>query len=59
IKSKFFGYVVSSLAILGSLFILSGSITHPLFVYYVLICAVVMGVGFFYGTKSHVGQIES
>ncbi|MEG1407015.1 MAG: APC family permease [Ruthenibacterium sp.] len=59
IKSKFFGYVVPSLAILGSLFILSGSITHPLFVYYVLICAVVMGVGFFYGTKSHVGQIES
>ncbi|MEG1445964.1 MAG: APC family permease [Ruthenibacterium sp.] len=58
IKSKFFGYVVPSLAILGSLFILLGSITHPLFVYYVLICVAVMGIGFFYGTKSHPGQIE-
>lgn len=53
IKSKFFGYVVPILAILGSLFILSGSITHPLFIYYILICAVVMGIGGFYGTKSH------
>ena len=52
IKSKFMGYVVPMLAILGSIVILSGSITHPLFIYYVVISVFVMGAGFFYGKNA-------
>ena len=52
IKSKFMGYVVPVFAILGSLVILSGSITHPLFVYYILISVLVIGFGFYYGKNA-------
>lgn len=39
------GYVVPGLAILGSLVILSGSIKHPLFPYYFVICLMILGFG--------------
>ncbi len=48
IKSFFWGYIVPVMAILGSLVILSGSITHPLFPLYLIICYGVMGVGYYY-----------
>lgn len=51
IKSKFMGYVVPVMAIIGSLVILSGSITHPLFIYYIVICYSIMGAGYWYKAK--------
>ncbi len=42
------GYVIPVLAGIGSLVILSGSITHPLFVYYAAICFSIMIAGFLY-----------
>lgn len=51
IKSKLMGYVVPALAIIGSLVILSGSITHPLFIYYIIICVAIMGFGYWYYNK--------
>lgn len=42
------GYVIPILAILGSLVILSGSISHPLFIYYFLICFAILLAGYFY-----------
>lgn len=52
IKSKFMGYVVPVLAIMGSCVILLGSITNPYFPIYVLICLLTMTVGFVYGRKA-------
>lgn len=44
------GYIIPIFAIIGSLVIISGSITHPLFVYYFLICAsIIVAGGVFYG----------
>ncbi len=51
IKSVWIGYVVPVLATVGSLIILSGSIAHPFFVYYIIISAIVMGAGFWYGDR--------
>ncbi len=51
IKNKLMGYFVPFMAILGSLIILSGSFTNPLFIYYVIICLVIMGMGYFYYKK--------
>lgn len=48
IKSKFKGYVVPILASLGSLVIISGSVSHPLFVYYIAICFSIMIAGSIY-----------
>lgn len=48
IKGKIKGYVVPVLAMLGSLVILSGSITHPLFIYYFMICALIIAAGGLY-----------
>lgn len=52
IKGVFKGYVVPVLAILGSLIILSGSITHPLFVYYLIICMLILGTGVLFYRKN-------
>ena len=48
IKSKFMGYFVPIMAIIGSLIILSGGFANPLFIYYLIICLIVMMVGYFY-----------
>lgn len=48
IKGKFKGYVIPVLATIGSLIILSGSVTHPLFIYYFLICFAILAGGYFY-----------
>ncbi|HKL79587.1 MAG TPA: amino acid permease [Mobilitalea sp.] len=48
IKSVIKGYVVPILAGVGSLVIISGSITHPLFIYYALICFLIMFSGVYY-----------
>ncbi len=48
IKNKFMGYVVPIMAIIGSLIILSGSFANPLFIYYLIICLIVMIAGYFY-----------
>lgn len=48
LKGKFKGYVIPTFAILGSFVILSGSITHPLFIYYFLICLGITVAGYFY-----------
>lgn len=48
IKGSIKGYVIPVLATMGSLVILSGSITHPLFVYYFMICFLIMLFGSLY-----------
>lgn len=48
IKGKIRGYFIPVLAIIGSLVILSGSISHPLFIYYFLICFSIILAGYFY-----------
>lgn len=48
ISNKFMGYFVPSMAIVGSLIILSGSITHPMFFFYAVVCLLVMGLGYMY-----------
>lgn len=48
IKGAWKGYIIPVLAGIGSLVILSGSVTHPLFVYYVAICFFIMIAGFLY-----------
>lgn len=52
IKSFYKGYIVPILATIGSLVILSGSITHPLFVYYISICLIIMLAGYLYYRKN-------
>lgn len=46
IKSKVNGYLIPIMAILGSIIILSGSITNPMFFLYFIVCAGVMLVGY-------------
>ncbi len=49
IKGKIKGYLVPGLAILGSFVIISGSISHPLFIYYFLVCFIIIfGGGLYY-----------
>ncbi len=48
IQSKVMGYVIPILAMIGSLVIISGSITHPLFIYYFLICFCIIFAGWIY-----------
>lgn len=48
IKSIFKGYVIPILATLGSLVIISGSVSHPLFVYYFIVCLLILLVGGLY-----------
>jgi APA family basic amino acid/polyamine antiporter len=52
IKSKIKGYVIPILATIGSLVIISGSITHQLFVYYFVVCASIMLAGAIYYKKN-------
>ncbi len=52
IKGNIKGYVIPILATIGSLVILSGSITHPLFLYYFLICFAIMAAGYYYYRKN-------
>lgn len=54
IKGKVKGYLVPVLAIIGSLVILSGSISHPLFGYYFLICfIIILSGGLYYRGNKH------
>jgi len=54
IKGKIKGYVIPILATIGSLVIISGSITHPLFVYYFVVCASIMlAGGIYYKMNKH------
>ncbi len=46
------GYVIPILAGIGSLVILSGSVTHPLFPYYAAICLLIMFSGLLYYRKN-------
>ena len=48
IKNKFMGYVVPVLAIIGSLIIFTGTIGHPLFFLYLIVCACVIGGGYYF-----------
>ncbi len=48
INGKFKGYVIPILATIGSLVIISGSISHPLFIYYFLICFLIILAGYLY-----------
>ncbi len=48
IKGKVKGYVIPILATIGSLVIISGSISHPLFVYYFLVCFSIILAGYVY-----------
>jgi APA family basic amino acid/polyamine antiporter len=54
IKNKFMGYLIPVLAIAGSLVIILGSITHPLFIYYLIICLAIMIAGRIYYEKNKV-----
>lgn len=48
IKGIIKGYIVPILATIGSLIILTGSARHPLFIYYIATCLVIMGSGYIY-----------
>jgi APA family basic amino acid/polyamine antiporter len=48
IKSIIKGYVIPILATIGSLVIISGSISHPLFIYYFLVCFAIILAGYVY-----------
>lgn len=49
IKGGLKGYVIPVLASVGSIVILSGSVTHPLFIYYFIICfAIIMAGGLYF-----------
>lgn len=52
IKSKIKGYLIPLLACVGSLVIISGSVTHPLFLYYFLVCFSIILAGFLYYRKN-------
>lgn len=52
IKSKIMGYIVPVLAIIGSLVILSGGISHPFFLAYIILSALIMGGGYWYSKKN-------
>lgn len=52
IKGIWKGYVIPVLAGVGSLVILSGSVSHPLFLYYLIICFLIMLAGFLYYRKN-------
>lgn len=52
IKGRIKGYFIPVLAMAGSLVILSGSITHPLFFWYVTVCFLMMGAGAVYYMKN-------
>lgn len=47
IKNKFMGYFVPLMAMLGSAIILIGGATNPLFPYYLVVCLIIMGCGYF------------
>ncbi len=57
LQGKIKGYIIPALAMLGSLVILSGSISHSLFIYYFLICFFVMFAGYLYYVK-HKDKIQ-
>lgn len=52
IKSIFKGYVIPILATIGSIVILSGSVGHTLFIYYVAICLAIMIAGALFYRKN-------
>ncbi|NLZ81982.1 MAG: APC family permease [Clostridiales bacterium] len=52
IKGKISGYLFPALAILGSIIILSGSITNPMFPYYFIICISIMIAGYLWKFKA-------
>lgn len=55
IKGRFKGYVIPLLAMAGSFVILSGSITHPLFIYYFAVCFFILMAGLLYYIKISIG----
>ena len=57
IKSKFLGYVVPVLAIIGSLIIFSGAVTSMIFLLYAAICAAFIAGSFIY-YKTHKNVIK-
>jgi APA family basic amino acid/polyamine antiporter len=52
IKGKIKGYVIPILATIGSLVIISGSLSHPLFLYYFAVCFSIMLAGALYYKKN-------
>jgi APA family basic amino acid/polyamine antiporter len=48
IKSRLKGFVIPILATIGSLVIISGSVTHSLFIYYFLVCFLIILAGYLY-----------
>lgn len=57
-KGKFLGIVSPTFATLGSIIILAGSVAHPLFLVYMLICLVIMISGYLYFVLTNKGQID-
>jgi APA family basic amino acid/polyamine antiporter len=52
IKGNIKGYVIPILATIGSLVIISGSVSHPLFIYYFAVCFSIMLAGLIYYKKN-------
>lgn len=48
IRGKIKGYVIPSLAIIGSVIIIMGSIKNPLFPYYMAVCGIIIAAGWLY-----------
>lgn len=57
IKGRAKGYLIPILASIGSLVILSGSVTHPLFIYYFSICFIILISGGVY-YRINRGQVK-
>ena len=51
IKNKIMGYFIPIMAIIGALIILVSGFSNPLFIYYLIICLIVMFGGYFYYKK--------
>ena len=51
VKGKFMAYVVPAFAIVGSLIILAGTVTHPSFWLFVIITVALCSLGYYYGGK--------
>ena len=52
IKGNMMGYIVPGFAILGSIIIVGGTISHPSFMFYVIIGAIISLLGYWYSTRN-------
>lgn len=52
VKGKFMAYIAPSLAIVGSLIIVAGTVTHSTFWFFIVIAVAICGLGYYYGARA-------